>query len=65
MIESIVILIIIAVVLIIVFKAVSNILLIYKSEKNLYLKSDNHDKNRNNKPMHGITKAGNKTWRYN
>ena len=51
--------------LVIAIRAGSNIRKAAKNEKDLYLKSNHYDKNRNNKPMHGIKKAGDKTWRYN
>ena len=50
--------------LVIAIRAGSNIRKAANKEKDLYLKSEHYDKNRNNKPMHGIEKAGGKTWRY-
>ena len=50
--------------LVIAIRAGSNIRKAAKKEKDLYLKS-HYDKNRNNKSMSGIKKAGDKTWRYN
>lgn len=51
--------------LVIAIRAGSNIRKAANKEKDLYLKSDHYDNNRNNKPMHGIKKTGNKTWRFN
>lgn len=51
--------------LVIAIRAGSNIRKAAKKEKDLYLKSNHYDKNRNNKPMSGIKKTGGKTWRFN